>query len=450
MTKTSPRALTAQEELERTRLDDSLFNILHDHLNGVARGILRARLEDLCNDTKQGGKSALTLYSEAHISKANLDKLRKTLSISEKFQEPDTLFEWIKLLSQKNYAHRHLEDFYHLLQEVKPRKSWAITLFFTTLFSAISAILLNSKPAYLQALEQLIARITPVIAQFLSTTFSVLKNIPLVLLMYSILCIPSQAFHSYFHDTFRSHPKRFQKWLTGTLPAVLSLTSYALCYAAGGVFTPIAVGFFITSSFVTVLSSLFNFYHLKPIGADPLKVAPLEEKLDYIRQKERQARTIKTIGVNLVASVLVSIAVILWGVLPPSFTMMIGCIIFINLVGFTKNATLNYIHTQSAELLQKELHETTLTNDTATPEPKKKHTDTNSTQDILDTLLKTNQAINHLSAEVHTLKATLTPQKTQSFFDTWCPSFFKSNTTDNASSTTSSAGMTDLPPQAFY
>ena len=436
---TSPKPLTAEEKLERTRLDDALFNILEDHLNGVARGILRAKLEDLCNHEKQGGKDALTLYDEARISKANLEKLKQTLSISEKFEEPDTLFEWIKLLSQKNYAHRHLEDFYHLLQEVKPRKSWAIPLFITTLFSAISAIYLSSKPENMQALERLIARITPIITHFLSTTFSVLKNIPLVLLIYSILCIPSQAFHSYFHDTFRSYPKRFQKWLTGTLPAALSLVSYALCYAAGGIFTPLALGFFITSSFITVLSSLFNFYHLKPIGDEPLKTAPLEEKLDHIRQKERQARTVKTIRVNLVASVFVSISIILWGLLPPSFTIMIGCIVFINLVGFTKNATLNYIHTQSAEILQKELHETAINSETITPKPDKQLSETNSNQEILLALSQHNQELKHLiTTEAQALKDTLKPEKPRGWFG-WSLPFFASNTDESAQNTASLA-----------
>ncbi len=423
MTKASGSSATLKE-LDRTRLDDTLFDILNDHLNGVARGILRARLEDLCNDQRVGGKDALTLYNEAHISRANVNKLKRALRITEEFKEPDTLFGWIKLLSQKNYAHRHLEDFYHLLQEVKPRKSWAIPLFITTLFSAIGAIFLGSKAEHLEAFERLIARITPVISQFFSATFSVLKNIPLLLFIYSVLCIPAQAFQTIFRDNFRSNLKRFQKWITGTLPAAMNLVSYGLCYAAGGVFTPVAIAFFVTSSFITVLSSLFNFYQLKQIGGEPHKTASLEEQLDYIRQKERQARTVQTIGVNFAASILVSICVILWGVLPPSFSTMISCIIFINLVGFTKNAMLNHIHTQGAESLQKELREEFVENKAPTeakPQPKP-----DSTQIILEQLEKTNQEIKQLAEEVQTLKQTLQPEKPKGWLE-WLSHSFTGN-----------------------
>ncbi|MCH9756063.1 MAG: hypothetical protein K0U37_02575 [Gammaproteobacteria bacterium] len=391
---------TPEERLDRDRLDDDLFKILEDHLNGVGRGILRARLEDLCNDEKQGGKDALTLYKEAHISKANAEKLITLLCVSKEFKEPDTLFGWVKALSQKDYGHRHLEDFYHLLQEVKPRKSWTVPLFLATLGTMIGSIYLSVMPEQLRAFEALIAKAAVIIAQFLQTTFSILKNIPLVLLIYSVLCIPVQAYHSIVHDSFRSLPKRLQKWLTGTLPPVLSLISYALAYAAQGVFTPLAVGFFIASSFVGVANSLFNFHHLKPIGDEPLKTAALETRLDYLRQKERRARTAKTIGVNLVASILTSITVILWGILPPSFLIMVGSILFINLVGFTKSAMLGHIHTKGAEKLQKELREISRDNEITAPKATQRQTFETNTANSLDKVLeklneaeKTNQAL---------------------------------------------------------
>lgn len=355
---TSTNGLRPREQLERDKLDNALFAILEEHLTGVGRGILRAKLEDLCNNDKYGGKSALTLFNEAHISADNAEKLKTLLCVTSHFNEPDTLLGWIKVLSQKDYGHRHLEDFYHLVREVKPRKSWAVPLFLTTLATAVGGLYLSIVPKHLIALENLVLKVLPIISTFLQTTFSILRNIPLALLIKTIISVPYTAYLSFSHNHLRSLPKRIQKWAADVLPDVLSFIAYAICYSAKGVFTPLAVGFFITSSLVAVVNSLFNFYQLRPIGEEPLKdKAPLEVKLDYIRQKERRSRTAQTALVNLVASVLVSLTVILWGIFPPSFMIMVGAIIFINLVEFTKNAMLTRIHTKGAENLQKELKE---------------------------------------------------------------------------------------------
>lgn len=342
-----------------SELDNALFLILNNHLTGTNRGILRAQLETLCNHDAQEGKNALMLFNEAHLSPENAEKLKKLLGVTQNFPPQDTLFNWIKTLSQHDYGHRHLEDFYQLLQEVKPRKNWSAPLFFATLSTAVGGSFLYLMPEQRRALQQLIHQIIPVISHFFQATFSVLKNIPLVLLIYNILSIPSQAHYSLIHDTFRSFPKRLQKWGAGTLPAVLGLISYALAYAANGVLTPLAVGFFITSSFVGVAHNLLNFYQLKPLPHTPLVSASYEEKLDYIRQKARHARTHETIGINLIASILVSMSVIFWGLLPASFFVMMGSILFINLVGFTKKTILNNIHTRGAENLQQELQAVT-------------------------------------------------------------------------------------------
>ncbi len=380
MPETSAPAIITKEQLERDRLDDDLFKILEDHLHGVGRGILRARLEDLCNHEQLGGKDAITLYNEAHISQKNAAKLISLLRVSQPFEEPGTLFGWVKTLSQKDYAHRHLEDFYHLLKQIKPRKSWTNQLLAASIGTALSGTYLYLFPEQMQTLEKVWANTIPIVSQFLQATFSVLQNIPLLLLLYNLICIPAQAYHSIFNDTFRSLPKRLQKWVTGTLPAVLSLISYGICYATEGVFTPTAVAFFIAASLVSVTHSLFNFYNLKPTGNKPSSNEPLAIQLEYARQKERRARTAQTIAVNLAASIFISICVIFWCVLPPSFLVMMGSILFINLVNFTKKAALNRIHTKGSETLQKELYKVSRGHDLATRDE--------ASEDKLDQLLK--------------------------------------------------------------
>ncbi len=342
--------------------NDTLFKILEDHLMGEERGILHARLQKMCDHEKDGGKSALALYNEAAVSETELARLTQLLCISETFNQTDNLFGWVKTFSQKNYGHRHLEDFHHLIKHITPQQSWAMTLVFLTLGTAISGIYLTLIPEHMRALETLVIELMPIITSFLQTTFSVLRNIPLLLIIYNAICIPLRTYHSIFNDTFRSPEKRLQKWAAAVLPPIFSLTSYYLCYAANGVFTPLAVVFFIASSFIGVVDGLFNFYQLKELGHQPAETEPLEIKLDFIRQEARLGRTKQTITVNLIASILISVNVILWALLPPSFFTMISSIIFINLVGFTKSAMLNRIHRKDAEHLQRKLEEESLEN----------------------------------------------------------------------------------------
>ncbi len=337
-------------------LNQNLFNVLENYLNGTEPGITCATLQAICDDEHHGGKSALALYQKAKLSKENFKKLHQRLQTqSTTFYPRYSLYDWIQSLSQRDCGHRQLEDFHYILQQITPHETYTTELSIATLITALGGIDLFLVPAHMQAVEAAIHRLTPLVINFLKTTFSVLKNIQVVLFSYTALCVPLQLYHSLYYDTFRSPEKRFQKWLAGTLPPALSLISYYLCYTANGVFTPTATLLFIVSSLVPVAHSWYNRSQLKPIGEPPSEDAPIDVKRDYIRQVERLERTKETIRVNLGASVLTSISVILWCLLPPSFFVTIASVLFINLVGFTQSAMLNHTHKKGAEKLQREL-----------------------------------------------------------------------------------------------
>ncbi|MDX2345618.1 MAG: hypothetical protein QNK11_01895 [Legionella sp.] len=373
------------------KLKKELLQHLEDHLQGVERATLRGRLQRLCNKTE---KDAITLYREAHITTDDLKMLGDRLYLPSRIIESNqaaynaisgkafnknqntflnqikkqlgltndgdraTLFYWIQSYAQEGYGHGHLLDFHHLIQDIKPTKDWSVPLFFTTFVSASTAIYFYFSPEQLLAFERLVAKTVVMLSELLEATFSILRNIPLVLLIYNAICIPHATYKTIYHDTFRAPQKRLQKWVTNTVPSIFSLVSYALCFAANGVFTPLAVSFFIASSFIAVFNSFFNLFQLTKLGEAPKHNAPFNEKADYLRQQERLDRTRSTIKVNLTASVLISAAVLIWGLFPPSLLIMVGSILFINLVGFTKNFVLQRIHSDGAEELQITLMET--------------------------------------------------------------------------------------------
>ncbi|MCH9717195.1 MAG: hypothetical protein K0U52_08935, partial [Gammaproteobacteria bacterium] len=358
MPETPISTLNATAQLHQERLESILFQLLEDHLHGEKRSILKEKLERLCNDAQQNNQDALTLYKKAHISTDNARKLKSLLCCSETFDEPDTLFDWIKILSQKNYGHRHLEDFYDLLLIVKPRRSWAMPLFIVTLISALisalTALYFRIVPAHMHEIDKFIKKkIMPLLGAFLENTLSALKNIPLIALIIKVLSIPIRMVQSMSKNILRSTGKRIQKIIADSLPSILNLVSYAICYAADGVFTPLAVVVSITGSLVGLSDSLINLYQLPAFQKNNLGPdASIDEQLDAIRQQARYTRTLKTIGVNLLASVVASTTAIMWCLFPPSFLIAVSSIVLLNLRSFTTQKTLDQIHSQDAAALQ--------------------------------------------------------------------------------------------------
>lgn len=365
----SPRREAAQSLRDKAAFRHELFNIIIDHLKGTSRDTLQGRLQTQCDGKKFGGKNAVQLYKSIQFNWEDLSKqdeqdIQALIALLYPYEPhktfdslPDNLYACLEYFGQDKTSHRHLEDFNHLLKSVDQRKNHALTLFMLTVFTGGLGLYLYLVPQHFKALEAFIYKTAPIVAEFLKSTFSILKNIPLLLMVYNMLTIPVQLYASYY-DTFRSPWRRFQRWLVGTLPAALTLTAYLLSYLAGGVFTPLAASLFFASSFVEVISSAINLYLLDDEEArDISKLTSLEQRLDLIRYNHRRARTKETILVNLVAAAFVAATVTLWCIFPPSLLVMIGCIIFINLINFTRSSTLSLIHTSGAKDLQVALEE---------------------------------------------------------------------------------------------
>lgn len=356
----------AEQAIRRTELNQELFAIVFDHLTGVSRDRLQGRLQPLCDDPILGGKSAVKLYSELEIvtdaDRANLARLIRFMypATPNKIIEnpPKTLYGYLQRFGQDKCGHRHLEDFNHLLSSVHPKQNPALPLFITTVLTGGLGLYFYLKPEHLVFLEQLAEKYLPYVWEFLYKTFSVLKNIPLLLMLYNIITIPIQTIYACF-DTFRSPMRRLQRWAVATLPSIANLIAYSLVYLSGGVFTPLSAAFFIGSSFVEVFNSLFSLLAIGHMPEDQ-PGQPLEQTLDNIRKKERIKRTLKTILVNFLASAAIAVTVTFWCIFPPSFLMMIGYIVLINLVNFTRSATLNMIHTEDAKSLQLALEKAVL------------------------------------------------------------------------------------------
>jgi hypothetical protein len=422
------------------KLDDRLFKVLEKHLTAskenATKETLIATIATLQHEfiLKEEKESAFSLYRNANTTDAHRQKLiellvPKTMRDAFKFKPSNAvgdykLYDCMKQLNQAGFGSGHLEDFRHLIARVKGNRGrfsflsgygtghledfrrqihsvnyksnrWALG-FFASIGTALSFGYFHLNPDKLLMVEQalehtvpslfergldrLTQHIYPVVKDFLGKTFSVLKNIPLLLVLWTVFQIPWQISKTWFNDDFKAPWKRFQKFMAGILPPIFSIIAYGICYMANGVFTFPAVAFFVAASFVDVIDNAITLYLLsrqqkknKPqqtlrdtTPADnpnkaqlkaciqALKEQQTEEQI-ALRQKERYARAQKTAPVKLVAAIFITITVALWCYFPPSFFVMLSCVAFIGLVGFTKNARLAKIHTDSTEQLQLDL-----------------------------------------------------------------------------------------------
>ena len=129
-----------------------------------------------------------------------------------------------------------------------------------------------------------------------------------------------------------------------------SLAGYVVCLLAAGVANPVTSMLFITSSIIDVAESFFTFYMINQ------RPSPTSDSPDQVmRYQAQQQRAAHTLWVKLIAATLITAAVTIWCVCPPSLLIMLSCMASIHLVGFIKCAIIEHINSKSAISLQESL-----------------------------------------------------------------------------------------------
>ncbi len=329
---------------------DTLFEIFLQHLVGVSAEPLQAQIKALTKTPSRRPKSILALYQSTTLSPDEIAIIRLLLHVPQDLELTATSFLGvIEELSRARHGYRHLEDFEYLLKQAEPYKNWRKIIGLSTLSLASTGVFVGIS-----------ANLAPVIQEIINKTFkftiSTLTNTPLVLLVYNSIFILYQSIYSVYYDTFKTPEKRLQNWLAGTIRPTFSLSAYAISLASKHTLPLAAMTCIIASSLVDVINSLWNYYHLMPVLDAPDETAPIGERLNYIRQKERFERTHQIVCINLVASLIVATIVILLELFPPTF-------FFLNLVAISSLLAVNLMgshlvqkgHAKGAEKLQKAL-----------------------------------------------------------------------------------------------
>ena len=283
------------------------FNLLIAYLNGKTdAGKLRAAFT---HGTQT--EDAFAAYKNTKITPLQEQTLKTALGVpSTEELKADNLLEWIDNLNKARYGYGQLADFRHILKQIHPKTDWSGTLLFTGA-AIFSTLVLYTRQSLLVGFQ-----------------------------VYTIL---QQAYKTWYDDTFYTNNHRTQRWLVGTLPAVLNLSAY-LAIAVAGSMSPIAATLFVAASVVAVVDGALRFYHLHAAGNQPES-----DPASAARQKNREERSYQTLKVKMYAAVALSAVVAISCVFPPTIFVILSCTALFILM--TKNIRLDKIHTDSSNQL---------------------------------------------------------------------------------------------------
>ncbi len=336
----------------------ALTTLVYDYLQGEKIPLVRSFLDKNCAEQKQ---DANILYEAVPVHPVTAQRLFVLLHVPKEKQSTyanvQTLLTLLTSLHQDGYAHDHLAYLLGLIEQTKYKRSGRTLLMFGALLSTGLGGVFYLKPDYFNALNQLITAILPrIVLGWLKKTFSLLRNLPLLGIVYTCSSLISHTYRTVYYGGSNFS----QKWAAFSFKATsisLSLAGYVLCFLAAGVATPVSGILFITSSTIDVAESFFTFYLInqKPRPKRESLEKTWEALADHTRNENQQQRASQSIWVKLTAATLITAAVTIWCVFPPSLFIMLSCMAFITLVGFIKSAMVERIDTAAATALQASL-----------------------------------------------------------------------------------------------
>lgn len=330
---------------------DILSEIVTSYLRGEEISSIRSRLRAVCSEKKQ---NASALYREITASPEITKNLYPLLQVPGEKQDSygnnQTLLTLLTRLNKDGHDYDHLAYLLGLIDQTKYTRSWRNTLIVGALLSVGLGGFFYLKPDYFHTLQHLITVILPrFVLAWLEKTFSLLRNIPLIGIVYTSSSLIWQTIQMLYYGV--SHAS--QTWTAfafKTASISASLAGYVVCLLAAGVANPVTSMLFITSSIIDVAESFVTFYM---INQRPCPTSDSPEQV--MRYQAQQQRAAHTLWVKLTAATLITAAVTIWCVCPPSLLIMLSCMASIHLVGFIKCAIIEHINSKSAISLQKSL-----------------------------------------------------------------------------------------------
>ncbi|HHF7344372.1 TPA: hypothetical protein ACPSKB_000776 [Legionella feeleii] len=254
-------------------------------------------------------------------------------------------------------GHHHLGYLLKVIDKTKPSYLW------TLIAGALSSIGLGSwayNSGAGHAILIWIERIAPPLIHWLSKSVSILRNMPLLGVIYNTLTL-SWIWRSTLAYGTTTNPRKVYYLFFETLAKTLTIIAYLLALMAIAHMTIIPACLFIASSFSDVVKSVcslfINYQQKKTIDFVIDRSAPWEKQAQQRRSINLIERSSETVWVKLFAAGLTTTTVAFMCLIPPSLFLSASCLTVMALVFLAKHSLLASVHELFAVKLQVSISE---------------------------------------------------------------------------------------------
>lgn len=348
----------SRHQLDSTVID-RLKQIVFDYIrHGERPNTTKLRLFNECDDPKIRLKCR-KLYQLIPIEQHDLliELFLFDLGLTESdtrqlLDNSSNLYELLKHLSAN--GHQQVRKLLQLIDNTSPTTNWTNVFFLATLGSAALLMLILTKEQHVQIAWDWITEAFPFITQWLSHTFSLLSNIPLLGMAYNSTLLIWGWYQTFSNGTMNTTEK-LSTLLFKTITATLNITAYACSYAIGGAMTLPGAILFVLSAGLDIVQSATGLVHsnqaLKKL-AKPSSYSSSDIQAQRARVENHHQQTLQSLWIKVIAGLLITATVGIWCFFPPSFLVTIGCISFIALTSLTKWSILSSIEDSHERQLQ--------------------------------------------------------------------------------------------------
>lgn len=382
--------MTKSQGAARKPKDDDLKDIIRSYFRGQKIKITRVRLQTECDDYK---KNASTLYKRVLIKSANdpfLIDILADLNI-----HPDSA-SFNRLINKSNHFYELLVHLYHdgyqraglmlrLIHQAKTRRPWSLIFSLGFLASVTIGLSFHFNQESFRNFWHWLNTHCPKAINWLKSTCLLVRNIPLIALIYNSLMLLHSWYTTFANGTTTTTYK-MTKLAFKTLTLGLVITAYYLTFNNNGLLLLPAAALFVASAGIDVIKSiymasksLYALYKQEP----PEEDAAWGEKAQYISMQNLHKRQVYSIWIKLTAALLMTLAVAVWAFYPPTLAMTICSVVAMLFITKAKQSILATIRTRFHHQLQEAL-------DTSYKEAHPRVSKNASTQTIITELCKEN------------------------------------------------------------
>ena len=344
--------------------NNKLKEIVLNYIQGDRLGEIAGRLKTESIEFNTGCKSLfkavpieptdkfiIAILGSLNINREEPGRKFEALFEQSDNEQPKNLHELLTHLYHN--GHHHIEYLLKLIEDTNPKRNWTILLMLSALGSAGLGNFFYFNKHYFETISNWFLRTFPFIINWLGKTFSLLRNVPLLGIIYNAIGLLLSWYHTFNNGT-KTTTEKLNNLFFKTLMAGLTISAYAISFFAAGTMTVTAAVLFVLSSSIDVFQGVFNWVTSKQAEEDLVlpTAAAWEIVAEYERAKNLHQLAIHSVYVKVGGAILTTIAVGIWSFCPPTLLITIFCVSFMSLTGLTARSILSSMDETAATQLQ--------------------------------------------------------------------------------------------------